>query len=97
VPSCSILDKNIRIREDATIGYDLEADRARGWHVTGTGIVVIGRGYSSVPMAVMVARVRSRVVAKVSLLAVVATDNSKGFDRISHRYFSGRECSRAAS
>jgi glucose-1-phosphate adenylyltransferase len=55
VPSCAILDKNIRIREDATIGYDLEADRARGWHVTGTGIGVIGRGYSSVPMAVMVA------------------------------------------
>ena len=51
----AILDKNIRIPEDATVGYDLEADRARGWHVTDTGIVVIGRGYSSVPMAVMVA------------------------------------------
>ena len=51
----AILDKNIRIPEDATVGYDLEADRARGWHVTETGIVVIGRGYSSVPMAVMVA------------------------------------------
>ena len=51
----AILDKNIRIPEDATVGYDLEADRARGWHVTETGIVVIGRGYSSVPMAVMMA------------------------------------------
>ena len=51
----AILDKNIRIPEDATVGYDLEADRARGWHVTETGIVVIGRGYSSVPMAVMIA------------------------------------------
>ena len=51
----AILDKNIRIPEDATVGYDLEADRARGWHVTDTGIVVIGRGYSSVPMAEMVA------------------------------------------
>ena len=51
----AILDKNIRIPEDATVGYDLDADRARGWHVTETGIVVIGRGYSSVPMAVMVA------------------------------------------
>jgi glucose-1-phosphate adenylyltransferase len=51
----AILDKNICISEDATVGYDLEADRARGWHVTDTGIVVIGRGYSSVPMAVMVA------------------------------------------
>ena len=37
------------------VGYDLEADRARGWHVTETGIVVIGRGYSSVPTAVMIA------------------------------------------
>jgi glucose-1-phosphate adenylyltransferase len=51
----AILDKNIRIPEDATVGYDLEADRTRGWHVTESGIVVIGRGYSSVPMAVMVA------------------------------------------
>jgi glucose-1-phosphate adenylyltransferase len=50
----AILDKNIRIPEDATVGYDLEADRARGWHVTDTGIVVIGRAYSRVPMAVMV-------------------------------------------
>ena len=51
----AIVDKNIRIPEDATVGYDLEADRAQGWHVTETGIVVIGRGYSSVPMAVMIA------------------------------------------
>jgi glucose-1-phosphate adenylyltransferase len=51
----AILDKNIGIPEDTTIGYDLEADRARGWHVTESGIVVIGRGYSSVPMAVMIA------------------------------------------
>jgi glucose-1-phosphate adenylyltransferase len=51
----AILDKNIGIPEDTTIGYDLEADRARGWHVTESGIVVIGRGYSSIPMAVMIA------------------------------------------
>src|SRR5215472_15906298 len=51
----AILDKNIRIPEGVTVGYDPEADRTRGWHVTETGIVVIGRGYSSVPMAVMVA------------------------------------------
>ena len=51
----AILDKNIGIPEDTTIGYDLEADRGRGWHVTESGIVVIGRGYSSVPMAVMIA------------------------------------------
>lgn len=49
----AILDKNVRIPEGGTVGYDLEADRARGWHVTDSGIVVIGREYSSVPMAAM--------------------------------------------
>ena len=51
----AILDKNVRIPEDATVGYDLEADRARGWHITDSGIVVIGREYSPVPMAAMFA------------------------------------------
>jgi len=51
----AILDKNVRIPEDATVGYDLKADSARGWHVTESGIVVIGREYSSVPMAAMIA------------------------------------------
>ncbi len=36
-----ILDKNVRIPEDAVIGYDLERDR-RHHHVTDSGIVVIG-------------------------------------------------------
>ncbi len=49
----AILDKNVRIPADTEVGYDLEADRARGWHVTESGIVVIGRQYSPVPMAVM--------------------------------------------
>jgi len=39
----AILDKNVRIPEDATVGYDHDADRERGWHVTDSGIVVIGR------------------------------------------------------
>jgi glucose-1-phosphate adenylyltransferase len=51
----AILDKNVRIPADATVGYDLEADRARGWHVTESGIVVIGREHSPVPMAAMLA------------------------------------------
>ncbi len=51
----AILDKNVRIPEDATVGYDLDADRARGWHVTESGIVVIGREHSSVPLASMFA------------------------------------------
>ena len=51
----AILDKNVHIPPDATVGYDLEADRARGWHVTDSGIVVIGRQHSPVPMATMFA------------------------------------------
>jgi glucose-1-phosphate adenylyltransferase len=49
----AILDKNVRIPEGGSVGYDLDADRARGWHVTESGIVVIGREYSAVPMAAM--------------------------------------------
>jgi glucose-1-phosphate adenylyltransferase len=51
----AILDKNVRIPQDTTVGYDLDADRARGWHVTDSGIVVIGREHSSVPVATMFA------------------------------------------
>jgi glucose-1-phosphate adenylyltransferase len=51
----AILDKNVHIPEDTQVGYDLEADRARGWHVTDSGIVVIGRQQSPVPMAAMYA------------------------------------------
>jgi glucose-1-phosphate adenylyltransferase len=51
----AILDKNVRIPEEATVGYDLDADRARGWHVTNSGIVVIGREHSLVPLAAMFA------------------------------------------
>jgi glucose-1-phosphate adenylyltransferase len=51
----AILDKNVRIPANTEVGYDLEADRARGWHVTESGIVVIGRQHSQVPMATMYA------------------------------------------
>ena len=36
----AILDKNVRVPEDAEIGYDLERDREQ-YHVTESGIVVI--------------------------------------------------------
>ena len=49
----AILDKNVHIPAGTQVGYDLEADRARGWHVTNSGIVVIGRQYSPVPMAAL--------------------------------------------
>jgi len=47
----AILDKNVRIPEDASVGYDLAADRARGWHVTDSGIVVIGKEPRSIAAA----------------------------------------------
>ena len=50
--SCTaILDKNVHIPQNATIGYDLDADRARGWRVTESGIVAIGRENSTVAEA----------------------------------------------
>ena len=36
----TILDKNVRVPEDAEIGYDLERDRAHHY-VTESGIVVV--------------------------------------------------------
>jgi len=47
----AILDKNVRVPEDAKIGVDLEADRKRGWHVTDSGIVVIAGLPSTVSVA----------------------------------------------
>jgi glucose-1-phosphate adenylyltransferase len=37
----AVLDKNVRVPDDAIIGYDLERDRVNH-HVTETGIVVVG-------------------------------------------------------
>jgi glucose-1-phosphate adenylyltransferase len=50
----AILDKNVSVPENARIGYDLDADRARGWHVTNSGIVVIGGERSTVSVAGLV-------------------------------------------
>ncbi len=50
----AILDKNVRVPADSTVGHDLDADRARGWHVTDTGIVVIGGERSNVEVADLV-------------------------------------------
>ena len=36
----AILDKNVRVPPDTTIGYDLERDRQL-YHVTDSGIVVV--------------------------------------------------------
>jgi glucose-1-phosphate adenylyltransferase len=50
----AILDKNVRVPENTEIGYDHAADRARGWHVTEAGIVVIDGERGTVPVAAVV-------------------------------------------
>ena len=49
-----ILDKNVRIPEDAVIGYDHELDRKNGHHVTETGIVVVEGARTPVSVSEMV-------------------------------------------
>jgi glucose-1-phosphate adenylyltransferase len=48
-----ILDKNVRIPEDAVIGFDLERDRQHH-HVTESGLVVIGGARTPVEIAALV-------------------------------------------
>ncbi|MEO8028581.1 MAG: glucose-1-phosphate adenylyltransferase [Bryobacteraceae bacterium] len=48
----AILDKNVRVPEDATIGYDLERDR-QWFHVTDSGIVVVEGHRSPVDVATL--------------------------------------------
>jgi len=40
----AILDKEVVIEAGATIGVDADADRARGFTVTDSGITVVGKG-----------------------------------------------------
>ncbi|MCU1550763.1 MAG: glgC [Glaciihabitans sp.] len=40
----AILDKDVVIAEGATVGVDADADRARGFTVTDSGITVVGKG-----------------------------------------------------
>jgi glucose-1-phosphate adenylyltransferase len=40
----AILDKDVVIAEGATVGVDPDADRARGFTVTDSGITVVGKG-----------------------------------------------------
>ena len=42
----AIIDKDVQLPEGACIGVDLELDRARGFTVTDSGIVVIGKSDS---------------------------------------------------
>jgi glucose-1-phosphate adenylyltransferase len=37
----AIIDTGMKIPESSVIGFDAEADRAKGYHVTETGIVVV--------------------------------------------------------
>jgi len=48
-----LLDE-VHLPEGTLIGHDLDADRARGWHVTDSGIVVIAGERGTVPVAALV-------------------------------------------
>jgi glucose-1-phosphate adenylyltransferase len=50
----AILDKNVHVPEDAYIGYDADADRARGYHVTESGLVVVEGQRTTVEITEMV-------------------------------------------
>jgi len=43
----AIIGPNVRIPESSVIGYDLQEDRAKGWHVTDSGIVVVTKQQES--------------------------------------------------
>ena len=49
----AILDKNVRVPEDALIGWELERDRVHH-HVTESGIVVVGGNRTSVEVSTLV-------------------------------------------
>jgi len=48
----AILDKNVRVPDDATIGYDHESDK-KLYYVTESGIVVVEGHRSTVDVATM--------------------------------------------
>ena len=49
----AVLDKNVRVPEDAVIGYDLERDRIHH-HVTESGLVVVGGNRTPVQISDLV-------------------------------------------
>jgi glucose-1-phosphate adenylyltransferase len=49
----AVLDKNVRVPDEAVIGYDLDRDR-KNHHVTDSGIVVIGGGRTPVDITSLV-------------------------------------------
>jgi glucose-1-phosphate adenylyltransferase len=52
--SGAILEKKVKVPEDSLIGYDLDADRARGYHITDSGLVVIAGERSHVDITGLV-------------------------------------------
>ena len=49
----AILDKNVKIPPGMEVGYNLDEDRKRGWHVTESGIVVIEGHHTTVDISTL--------------------------------------------
>ena len=47
----AILDKNVKVPVGAEIGYNLDEDRKKGYHVTESGIVVVEGHHTTVDIA----------------------------------------------
>jgi glucose-1-phosphate adenylyltransferase len=41
----AIIDKGVRVPPNARVGFDVEQDKARGFTVTDSGIVVVPKNY----------------------------------------------------
>ena len=52
----TIIDSNVNVPESSAIGFNLEEDRLKGYHVTEGGIVVVSRAESSTSPATQFAR-----------------------------------------
>ena len=49
----AILDKFVRIRAGERVGYDAEEDRAKGYHVSESGITVVPKRPVTRPISVL--------------------------------------------
>ena len=67
----AIIDKDVKIPQNTTIGYDLEHDRTRGFQVTEQGVVVIAK--AELPESFVV---RARAIAPLATAATEGRNES---------------------